>query len=262
MSTTSFIRSLSIQRRVIFALTMREMLTRYGRNNIGVLWLLVEPMLFTLAIMSISLFIKMREFSGMPIVAFALTGYSCQLFWKHIANRGKSAIGSNAGLLYHRNVKNLDIFLARVLLEIVGGTAAFIILIVIFISFDFMSPPKDILSVIIAWSLLGWFGIGLALCVGSLSERSEAFQRVWSASSFPLFTLSGAVFMVDWIPEPARTYLLWVPMIHGTEMLRHGFFGDVIKTYEDPLYLITVNLCITFIGLMLVKSLSEGAHLK
>ncbi|MFN5779339.1 MAG: capsule polysaccharide export ABC transporter permease, partial [Novosphingobium sp.] len=36
-----------VQRRVIGALLLREMLTRYGRNNIGFLWLFVEPMLFT-----------------------------------------------------------------------------------------------------------------------------------------------------------------------------------------------------------------------
>ena len=39
-----------IQRRVLGALLLRELLTRYGRNNIGFLWLFVEPMLFTLII--------------------------------------------------------------------------------------------------------------------------------------------------------------------------------------------------------------------
>ena len=39
-----------IQRRVIWALVMREILTRYGRHNIGFLWLFVEPMIFTLLV--------------------------------------------------------------------------------------------------------------------------------------------------------------------------------------------------------------------
>src|SRR3546814_5552704 len=36
-----------IQRNVVAALFMREVLTRFGRHNIGFLWMFVEPMLFT-----------------------------------------------------------------------------------------------------------------------------------------------------------------------------------------------------------------------
>ena len=47
---TSFRGSLRIQQRVIWALLMREIITRYGRHNIGFMWMFVEPMLFTLGI--------------------------------------------------------------------------------------------------------------------------------------------------------------------------------------------------------------------
>lgn len=261
MLDSSLIQSLKIQKRIIFSLLIREILTRYGRSNIGFLWLLAEPMLFTLIMMGVALFIRMREFSGMSVIAFALTGYSCLLFWRHIANRGKGAVNSNSGLLYHRNVKVLDIFLSRVILEAAGGTAAFIILVLILASFTSMGWPKDIIYMILAWALLGWFGTSLALCIGVLTVRSEMFGRIWSASSFPMFALSGTLFMIDWVPEPGRSYLLWVPMIHGTEMFRHGYFGNIIITHEDPLYLVTVNLCLTFTGLVMIKHLSAGAYL-
>jgi hypothetical protein len=40
--------SLQTQLRVLYALLARELLTRYGRHNIGFVWLFAEPMLFTL----------------------------------------------------------------------------------------------------------------------------------------------------------------------------------------------------------------------
>ena len=40
----SLLQSWKIQRRVVWALTLREILTRYGRHNIGFLWLFAEPM--------------------------------------------------------------------------------------------------------------------------------------------------------------------------------------------------------------------------
>ena len=45
--------SFRIQLRVIGALLIRESLTRYGRHNIGFLWLFAEPMFFTLGITAI-----------------------------------------------------------------------------------------------------------------------------------------------------------------------------------------------------------------
>jgi capsular polysaccharide transport system permease protein len=46
----SLLHSLGIQRRVLYALLMREIITRFGRENLGVLWLVAEPMLFTLGV--------------------------------------------------------------------------------------------------------------------------------------------------------------------------------------------------------------------
>src|SRR5207253_2284130 len=48
-----FLRSLAIQTRVIGALVMREIITRYGRHNIGFMWVFVEPMMFTTGVLGV-----------------------------------------------------------------------------------------------------------------------------------------------------------------------------------------------------------------
>ena len=40
----TMLQSLKIQQRVLYALLMREIITRFGRKNLGVLWLVGEPM--------------------------------------------------------------------------------------------------------------------------------------------------------------------------------------------------------------------------
>ena len=52
-NNTTLIRSFAIQRRVLYALMMREVITRFGRNNLGALWLIGEPMIFTLGIVAL-----------------------------------------------------------------------------------------------------------------------------------------------------------------------------------------------------------------
>lgn len=47
-------------------------------------------------------------------------------------------------------------------------------------------------------------------------------------------------------------------MIHGTEMFRHGYFGETVITYESISYIIVSDLILLFIGLLFVRSFSKG----
>ena len=250
---TPFVRSLTIQIRVIGALLMREVITRYGRHNIGFMWLFLEPMLFTLGVTALWTITKTAHGSNLPIVPFAITGYSSVLLWRNGSGRCAKAIEPNLSLLYHRNVRVIDVFFSRLILEIAGITISLIVISLICISFDWMQVPADILTMVIAWILLAWFAAALGLVVGAISERSEMFERLWHTVMYLLFPLSGALFMVDWLPKAAQEIVFWLPMVHGTEMLRHGYFGDSVRTYENPSYFIFINLITSFIGLALVK---------
>ena len=246
-------RSFAIQRRVIGALLLREIMTRYGRHNIGVLWLIVEPMLFTLGVAGLWTVAKMHTFTNIPIIAFAITGYSSVLVWRNTASHCAKAIEPNLSLMYHRNVKVIDIFLSRALLELIGATASFTILTVFFASIGAMSWPHDLVPILGGWLLLCWFAVGLGFIVGAISERSETFERLWHVFTYLMFPLAGAVFMVDWLPTALQNAVLWVPMVHGVEMVRHGYFGDIVPTYENPAYLAAVDLILTLVGLALVR---------
>lgn len=249
---TTLRKSFAIQRRVIGALLLREVITRYGRHNIGALWLFIEPMLFTLGVAGLWYVAKMHADMHIPIVAFAITGYSSVLVWRNTANRCSKAIEPNLTLMYHRNVKVIDIFIARVLLEHVGATTSMVVLTVFFASMGAMKWPEDITLIIVGWILLCWFAMALGFIVGSISERSEVFERMWHIVTYLMFPLSGAVFMVHWLPPVAQNAVLWLPMVHGVEMIRHGYFGKEVPTYENPGYFAVANLLLTLIGLMLV----------
>ena len=69
---TTLKESFQIQKRVIGALLLREMITRYGRNNLGFLWLFVEPLLITMVITLVWKFIRGTHITDLNIVAFYL----------------------------------------------------------------------------------------------------------------------------------------------------------------------------------------------
>jgi capsular polysaccharide transport system permease protein len=249
---SSFARSLQIQRQVLHALLMREVITRFGRENLGVLWVVGEPMIFTLGVMALWSTAGLNHGSALPIVAFAITGYSSVLVWRNTVNRCNSGIQQNLSLLYHRNVRVLDVFVTRILLEEAGATASFALLTIIFLAMEWITAPSDPLTVIGGWLLLCWFGGALAILIGAATEYSELVDRLWHPASYLLFPLSGAGFMVDWLPPTGRDVVLLLPMVHGVEMVREGFFGSVVTTYYDPAYMVTCNLVLTLVGLFVL----------
>jgi ABC-type polysaccharide/polyol phosphate export permease len=254
---TTFLRSAQIQRRVLGALMMREVITRFGRENLGVLWLVAEPMLFTVGVGALWAAAGLNHGSSMPIEAFAITGYSSVLLWRNTVNRCSNAIQQNLTLLYHRNVQVLDVLFCRAVLEMAGATASFIILSLIFIAAGSIEPPVDMLKVIFGWLMLAWFGGSLAVLVGAATAYSEIVERIWHPAAYLLFPLSGAAFMVDWLPPAAQEVILYMPMVNGVEMVRDGYFGNAVKTHYDVGYLATVNLVLTLIGLIVQREAAK-----
>jgi len=247
----SFMRSLAIQRRVIWALLMREVITRFGRDNLGVLWLVGEPMIFTLGVATLWIAAGMNHGAGIPIVAFAITGYSSVLVWRNTVSRCNSAIQQNINLLYHRNVRVIDVMVTRIALEVAGATGSFTVLSLLFIAVEWTSPPVDGLQVLFGWLMLVWFGASLALTIGALTSYSELIERLWHPVTYLMFPLSGAATMVDWLPPAFQKFVLFLPMVHGVEMVREGFFGNTVRTHYDVAYMAICCLVLTLTGLFL-----------
>lgn len=249
--------SWAIQRRVIWALLLREVLTRFGRHNIGFMWLFVEPMMFTLGVTALWTATKSVHGSDLPIVAFAITGYSSVLLWRNMPSRCVGAVQPNLALMYHRNVRVIDIFMARLLLEGAGASISFLILSTFFVFVGMMSPPEDALQVVGGWLMLAWFGMSLALLLGSLAEQWEMVDKLWHPLSYITFPLSGAAFLVEALPKQAQDIVLLLPMVHGTEFLREGFFGSKIHAHYDMSYMGLMNLGLTFLALLQMRKISK-----
>ena len=256
---STLLHSWAIQRRVIGALLIRESLTRYGRHNIGFLWLFIEPMIFTVGITALWTLSGAGHGSSLPIAAFAVTGYSSVLLWRNMPGRTIGGLGPNMSLMYHRNVRVIDVFLARLTLEVLGATMSFIVLSLLFTFLGWMSLPEDILKVLFGWFMLAWFGTALAIFLGALSERTEVIEKTWHPASYLLFPLSGAAFLVDALPKNAQDFVLLLPMVHGVEILREGYFGSAINAHYDMVYMAVVNTVLTLLGLANTRIISKTA---
>ncbi|WP_042337719.1 ABC transporter permease [Paraburkholderia ferrariae] len=260
---TSLYRSLQIQTRIVFALIMREIITRYGRHNIGFAWLFAEPMLFTSGI--VALWSTLKEGSAthnINIVAYAITSYSTVLVWRNTIGRCTMAIVPNMSLLVHRNVRPIDFFIARIVLEIAGASLSAFAMLSIFIALGVIPPPVDVLTMIKGWLILCWYAAALGFLIGGLSEYSDLVERLWHPIAYFQLPLSGAFAMAAWLPENFRRIVLMFPAPNAVEVFRLGYFGDVVRPYYNLPYTCTICLILTWLGLLVVRGASTRLDAK
>lgn len=250
---TPFGESWAIQARIVGALLLRETLTRYGRHNIGFLWLFVEPMMFTLGVTALWTLTRSLHGGTIPITAFALTGYSSVLLWRNMPVRCISALEPNRTLFFHRNVRMLDIFVARLLLEFGGATISFLLLGLIFVAAGLLEWPEDLLEVMAGWFMLAWFGMALGLLLGVLSIRHELVEKLWHPISYLTLPLSGAAYVVDALPDKVQPLALYLPMVNGIELLREGYFGSHARAHYDIGYMAACSLVMTLVALLQLR---------
>ena len=244
--------SARIQRRVIGALLLREMLTRFGRHNIGFLWLFVEPMLFTAGVLGIwTLYHQNR--TPFPLTAFCISGYGTVLLWRNTIGRCGNAVEPNRALMHHRNVRVIDLFLARIILEIAGASVSFLCLLMIFTVLGDIPPPDYISKMILAWALLAWFSASMALNVGPLATISEPFERFWHVFAYLFLPASGAFFAVSMLPPHLQSIATWIPTVNCTELLREGMFGTGVTAHYNLYYMMALNLSLMVPGLLLIR---------
>ena len=62
--------------------------------------------------------------------------------------------------------------------------------------------------------------------------------------------------MVDWLPQSFQKFVLVLPMVHGTEILREGWFGGIVKAHYDFGYLAACCLVLSLAGLYLQRKAS------
>lgn len=242
-----------IQMRVIHALMIRELTTRFGRENIGFLWIMVEPLLFAGLVGLIWRIGKGPAEHGVSVVAFVASGYIPITLFRQGIGRSVAAFTVNGGLLYHRQIKVIDFIAARFLVEFLGGMMAYAFAAIILMYLGEFPLPDDIGLFIFGWILYASFCFSICLIIAPLSEMSEVLEKFIPVVTYVMIPVSGLPYMVSWMTPSAREALLWSPFVNAMEMMRKGIWGHEVTAYYNVWNPIVITMILTLIGLILCR---------
>jgi capsular polysaccharide transport system permease protein len=250
----------AIQRRVIGALILRELHVRFGRENLGYLWLFLEPMMLGAAISGIHAAAgtggKVRG-----VFEFFVVSYTMFFMFRSIFGRSAGALRGSHNLLFHRQVTLLDVLIARNLLEL----AACIVVMTVCLAGIIMAGgrwPDDPAQMLLAVFLMMLLANGGGVIVAALAATSELVERLVHPITYIMMPISGAFFLVTTLPPQVQEFLLWVPLVHAFELLREGQFGPVYVYRYDIWYLVAWVLGLNLLGLALLRGMRSRIGLE
>lgn len=237
---------LRIQGRVIWALTMREAITRFGREGLGTIWLVAEPAMFIVGVMVI--FSQIESHATYSIAEYLAVSYPTLLLWRNGTNRVTKSLEINRALLHHQPIRPFDIIYSRIFLEFSGAAGAFLILYLIFVQLSICRWPADPLRMALGYLLVIWFSFAFVLIMSALTELSETIERVSHIILYLMIPFSGVFIPLYAIPENFRELLLYFPLVDVVEYFHAGYYGTRMPTYYNLGYAIIVILAMTLFG--------------
>lgn len=236
------------------ALIGRLIKSRFGEYQLGLLWMIVEPLTSVLVIGLVIGSIAQRTVPEIPYVFFLLNGFMLLQLFNGCINGGMNAATSGKSLLVYPAVKPIDPFIARFLFQLVTTSFAYVVFCIaaMLLGVEFSLGH---LGLVLNCYLITWaIGSGLGLILGIAVAHYPDMEKVISFIQRPLLFISAVLFPSATIPTQAREWLLWNPMVHTIEQARQALFPFYDATETNLLYPSICALVAMAMGLTLFQN--------
>jgi capsular polysaccharide transport system permease protein len=236
--------------RVVSALLVREMSTRFGNKPGGYFWAVIDPAGHIAFLTLIFMAITHKPALGTSFALFFATGYLAFQFYGAMASFMNGAIKSNRTLLNYPNVAPIDTILARYILQ-AGTTAVVSFLVLGLIILTLKHPPiLNWWAIIEAAFAATLVALGVGLFNNVVTLKYPLYEQVFNIVTRPMFMVSGVFFLPDALPAPAHDIILLNPIVHVVMLFRKGFYPEYRAIGLDMFYLYTVAFSLIFIGMV------------
>lgn len=245
----SLMESLQVQARVVYALMLRDMRTRFGRTLAGwfimILWPLSHALVLTVFYAAAH---RIAPIGG-DVSVFVGTGVLPYVLCFYPARMIMLAVVQNQALLNFPVVKTIDVIFARGILEIINAFwVVFLFCLILYIAGIEFFPkrPEDAVLAILATIYLGF-------AIGFVSAVLYKLWRPWLGVQIGFLVVgyitSGAFFIPTSLPQWMREILWFNPMLHAVEWLRSAYYEGYGHGMLNPAYLIGYSTVLLFSGL-------------
>jgi capsular polysaccharide transport system permease protein len=241
-------RALRAQGRIVGALMLRDMRTRFGRSHLSFLIALAWPLSHLL-----SLFLPFVYFSkfvplGGSASVYIATGIAPYILCMYPARMVSMAIVVNHPLLMFPIVKTTDIILARIAVEILGALIVISIFVFLLAAFEVEIVPPDPAVAVAAVFASILFGVSLGVLNVVVVSIFKFWQFVFLAVMIVMWVTAGATTVQVNYSEQTRYLLSFNPLMHLVVWMRSAYYGDFSAIPLSKSYVMAVAVGGLFLG--------------
>lgn len=233
---SELLQGLAVQRRVIVAIILREVRTRFGQYHLGYLWAVLVPLLLIMTLAFVYAALGRRAAHGASVELLLLSGMMAWLTFIDTQNQASRAYQTNRQLVVYPMVSVVDIVIARALLEFGTKLAAMSVLTALFWAAGYDVGIADPLGVAAAMLTVIYLGAMFGHTIGCVLVIVPSFLFIVATSRRILFFTSGVLFLLSDVPTEWRTYVLYNPLAHVIDLTRGAWIESYSAPYGDVVY--------------------------
>lgn len=233
-----------------WAFLLREMKNQFGRSRLGYVFAIAEPAAVVAILTALHTFVRGNHaaiYGENPVIFFVFGAVPYFIFMNNV-NSAQNVCTSHKGLFNYRQIKPVDIMIARCIIDALMMAA---------VGFAFLAgwwwlghelSLDSWLGLVGALTALFALGLSLGLCFEVYGTIYPDLRRVFQIFMRPMFFISGLFFTIDMVPVAYRPLLVWNPVLHGVDFARDA----VLTGYDSPgsiVYMLAITAIILFVGL-------------
>ncbi len=246
--------ALTRQGRVLFAVMLRNIRTRFFGHGLGYLVALGWPLSHIVILLVLWSSTGRAPPFGESTVLFLATGTVPFMVFSYLSRFMQISVAMTRPLLAFPEVKVLDVLFASAALEVLSSCCVILLLLILAWFFDISVMPRDIVQAFYAFGAAVLLGFGFGLLMGVIGLAAPIWLTIYGLLGIVLWMTSGVLFVPDLLPEPVRSMAAYHPVLQVIEWMRSAYYEGYGEGVLDRRYVLEVAIGSTFLGLLLERA--------
>jgi capsular polysaccharide transport system permease protein len=250
---STFLTALEIERRVLVAVMLRNMRTRFFGHGLGHLVSIGWPVSHLIVLVGLWTVAGRAPPFGDSAVLFLATGVLQFMTFSYLSRFMMISLLHTKPLLAFPEVKALDVLFASAVLECLSACAVIVVMLVLGWFLNINIWPHDLVQAFYAVGAAILLGLGLGMFNGVVMLAFPQWLTWYTLTVIASWAFSGVLFVPSLMPEPLRTVISYNPTCQLVEWMRAAFFEGYGEGVLDRTYALSFGAIALALGLALER---------
>jgi ABC-type polysaccharide/polyol phosphate export permease len=240
-------------RNAVLSLAVKTIKLRYKNSLLGVLWSMLNPLIFLVIML-----IVFKEISN--IENYALYALSGLVFWNFLSASVLQVLTSfidNSAILKSINLNPLSFPMAAVLAAIFNLLLSLIPFSILMFFMGYQ-PSTSIIALIPLLFVSAMFILGLGMFLGTANVYFRDIQLLWTSIMPAFFYFTPIVYTIDIIPADSQKYLKLNPFFYFMESYHDIFYHSRFPDLNNFIICSVMAITVYGLGFYFFKKYKKG----